>query len=60
MGKETHEMIIIGGGLSGLACGALLEKKGRKPLIVEMNDEIGGRVLGTTEDGFIYDYSLLT
>lgn len=56
MGKETHEMIIIGGGLSGLACGALLAKKGRKPLIVEMNDEIGGRVLGTTEDGFIYDY----
>ena len=56
MGKESHEMIIIGGGISGLACGALLAKKGHKPLIVEMNDEIGGRVLGTTEDGFIYDY----
>ncbi|NQT71812.1 MAG: NAD(P)/FAD-dependent oxidoreductase [Chloroflexi bacterium] len=55
MGK-AHEIIIIGGGLGGLACGALLAKKGYKPLIVEMNDEIGGRVLGATEDGFIYDY----
>ena len=56
MEKETHEIIIIGGGLSGLACGALLARKGHKPLIVEMNDQIGGRVLGTNEDGFIYDY----
>jgi prolycopene isomerase len=60
MGKpgstETHEIIIIGAGIAGLACGALLAKKGHAPLILEMNPEIGGRVLGTREDGFLYDY----
>jgi hypothetical protein len=54
--NETHEIIIIGGGLSGLACGALLAKKGHEPLILEMNAAIGGRALGTSEDGFLYDY----
>jgi phytoene dehydrogenase-like protein len=53
---KTREVIIIGGGLSGLACGALLAKKGHKPLIVEMNHEVGGRALGTKEKGFLYDY----
>ncbi len=60
MGKltstETHEIIIIGAGIAGLACGALLARKGRQPLILEMNPEIGGRALGTSEDGFFYDY----
>jgi phytoene dehydrogenase-like protein len=53
---ETHEIIIIGGGLSGLACGALLSRKGHEPLILEMNQAIGGRALGTSEDGFLFDY----
>ncbi len=53
---DTHAVIIIGGGLSGLACGALLATKGHRPLIVEMNDAVGGRALGTKEDGFLYDY----
>jgi phytoene dehydrogenase-like protein len=56
MGEETHEIIIIGGGLAGLACGALLARGGHKPLIIEMNQEVGGRALGTSEDGFVYDY----
>ncbi len=56
MKKDKHEVIIIGGGLAGLACGALLAKAGHVPLIVEMNDKVGGRALGTCEDGFLYDY----
>ncbi len=56
MRKNEHEMIIIGAGLGGLACGALLAKSGHKPLIVEMNSVPGGRVLGTSEDGFTFDY----
>jgi prolycopene isomerase len=54
--KDTREILIIGAGLAGLACGALLAKKGHEPLILEMNEAIGGRVLGTSEDGFVYDY----
>jgi prolycopene isomerase len=53
---ETHEIIIIGAGLAGLACGALLAKMGHAPLILEMNAAIGGRALGTSEAGFLYDY----
>jgi prolycopene isomerase len=53
---DTREVIIIGGGLAGLACGALLATKGHKPLILEKNEAIGGRALGTSEDGFPYDY----
>ena len=48
---EAHEIIIIGAGIAGLACGALLARKGHQPLILEMNPEIGGRALGTREDG---------
>lgn len=56
MKNETHEIIIVGGGLSGLACGALLAQAGHRPLIIEMNEQPGGRALGTSEDGFLYDY----
>ncbi len=49
-------MIIVGGGLAGLACGALLAQRGHKPLILEMNEQVGGRALGTCEDGFVFDY----
>lgn len=45
-----------GGGLAGLACGTLLAQQGHKPLILEMNEHIGGRALGAREDGFLYDY----
>jgi len=54
--SEAREIVIIGAGIAGLACGALLAGKGHRPLILEMNEEIGGRVLGTREDGFLYDY----
>ncbi len=56
MAGEDQDIIIIGGGLAGLACGALLAKAGHAPLIVEMNEQVGGRALGTSEDGFLYDY----
>jgi phytoene dehydrogenase-like protein len=53
---DNYEMTIIGGGLAGLACGALLAKQGHRPLIIEMNEQVGGRALGTKVDGFVYDY----
>jgi phytoene dehydrogenase-like protein len=54
--ESKHDMIIIGGGVGGLACAALLTKQGFKPLLLEMNASTGGRVLGATEKGFTYEY----
>ncbi len=37
-----HEFIIIGGGLGGLLCGAILAKNGINVGIVDQNKQIGG------------------
>lgn len=48
------QVIIIGGGLSGLTLAYLLEKKGFEPTIIEASSRLGGRIhtvegkLGTT------------
>ncbi len=56
MSKNNSDMIIIGGGIGGLSCAALLAKQGFRPLVLEMNEKTGGRVLGETEKGFTYEY----
>ncbi len=37
-----YDVIVIGAGLSGLTAGALLARAGRKTLIVERNESVGG------------------
>jgi len=39
-----EEVIIIGGGLAGLTAAYTLKKHGVKPLILESNDRLGGRI----------------
>jgi putative flavoprotein involved in K+ transport len=38
---ETHEIVIVGAGSAGLATGALLQREGRKPLLLEAGPEPG-------------------
>lgn len=52
------EVIIIGGGMGGLTCGALLAKKGLKVLIVEKNQKVGGCCTSFHKDGFSFDLSV--
>jgi phytoene desaturase len=48
-------VVIIGGGISGLATGALLGKKGLKVTLVEKNATLGGRARTYKKKGYIFD-----
>jgi phytoene dehydrogenase-like protein len=49
------DVIIVGGGLSGLACALDLQQGGASPLILEAGDGIGGRVRTDEHEGFLLD-----
>lgn len=53
--KDT-DVIIIGAGLSGLACGKRLTEAGRPFLILEADAKIGGRIKTDSVDGFLLDH----
>lgn len=48
-------MLIVGGGLAGLACAVRLHQAGARPVIFESSDGIGGRVRTDQVDGFLLD-----
>ncbi|MFO8173817.1 MAG: NAD(P)/FAD-dependent oxidoreductase [Longimicrobiales bacterium] len=50
-----HDVLIVGGGLAGLACGLELHAGGARPLILEAGDGVGGRVRTDVQDGFRMD-----
>lgn len=43
-GGPTGQVLIIGAGLSGLKLGSTLAKSGKKVIVVDSNDYIGGRI----------------
>ena len=49
------ETVIIGAGLSGLACASILEKHKKEYLIVEKSNRVGGRVGSIYENDYIFD-----
>ena len=55
MSINSEEIIIIGAGLSGLACAIALQKAGKRPLLLEASDGPGGRVRTDEVDGFLLD-----
>ena len=54
MNRPTHA-VIIGAGLSGLACAYHLKKAGIEFTILESSDDVGGRVRSDIVDGFVLD-----
>ncbi len=50
------DVIIIGGGLAGLACGVKLSERGFNIQLLEATDAVGGRVKTSYVDGFTLDH----
>jgi phytoene desaturase len=53
--KTKYDAIIVGAGLGGLACGALLAKSGLKTLIIEQHSIPGGYCTSFKRKGFTFD-----
>jgi phytoene desaturase len=53
--KKDKKVVVVGGGVAGLATAALLSKDGYKVTVLEKNPFWGGRASVYEEDGFIFD-----
>jgi phytoene dehydrogenase-like protein len=51
----STDVVIVGGGLAGLACAVRLSEAGREVLVLEASDRVGGRVRTDHVDGFTLD-----
>jgi phytoene dehydrogenase-like protein len=49
------DVLVVGGGLAGLACARTLERAGLSVVVLEADDEVGGRMSTELIDGFLCD-----
>lgn len=52
---HNYDVVIIGSGLGGLVCGAILSKNGYKVCVLEKNKQIGGCLQTFSRDKTIFD-----
>jgi all-trans-retinol 13,14-reductase len=52
---KKYDVVIIGAGLGGLECGAILSKEGRTVCIIEKNEQIGGSLQTFRREGVKFD-----
>jgi phytoene dehydrogenase-like protein len=52
---EKIDVVIVGAGIGGLVCGALLAKKGIRVAIFEKEERPGGYCSSFSENGYIFD-----
>jgi phytoene dehydrogenase-like protein len=52
---ETVEVAVIGAGVAGLRCAALLQRAGVEVTVLEASDHVGGRIRTDRLDGFLLD-----
>jgi phytoene desaturase len=53
--KTWYDVIIVGGGLAGLTCGAFLAKSGMSVLVPEKEPKPGGCCVSFEKEGFTFD-----
>jgi len=56
----SHDVVVVGAGLAGLAAAIRLREKGHHPLVLERSDGPGGRVRTDEVDGFLLDRGFQT
>ena len=55
MASRDAQVVVVGGGISGLACAHRLHKAGIDVLLVEASDRVGGKIRTITEDGYQFE-----
>ncbi len=55
MAQETHDVVVVGAGLAGLACARELAASLDDVVVLEAGDAVGGRVRTDRVDGFTLD-----
>ena len=54
-GGDGDPVVILGGGPAGLTAGYLLSKRGRKVIVLESQEQIGGLAKTVVRDGYRFD-----
>jgi len=55
MADNKYDVVIIGSGLGGLICAAILSKEGMSVCVIEKNEQIGGSLQTFKRDGVTFD-----
>ncbi|HLZ15647.1 MAG TPA: NAD(P)/FAD-dependent oxidoreductase, partial [Cyclobacteriaceae bacterium] len=53
--ENRYDLVIVGSGLGGLACGVFFAKEGYKVCVLERNKQIGGNLQTFARDKIIFD-----
>lgn len=53
---KSYDVVVVGGGISGLSAAYTLYKRGLEVLVIEAGDEVGGAMRSiTTPEGYVFD-----
>ena len=55
LAEDEFDVIVIGSGIGGLACAALLSKRGYRTLVLEHHSQVGGYYGSFDRSGFIFN-----